>query len=729
MNAYLFQPLQPDPRPKIKAKSEYQQVEAISLYRHLLNVSALAEKIAEPLGFDKTVAKLGALLHDIGKAHPLFQKQLEGDRVLAHFRHEYASLLFLPLLPSDLWPSIIEMVVAHHKSIKYDPKEKGFLDMFETYSFDESFENHAENWEKWQPDALAILAALGLETRSIGLEEAEKALRFTLKHCKEKRKETGYSAFRGLLIASDHMCSALEARELALPEKLFLKPDFNLIRSRPVSPLFPLLLKDATDPRPHTLVTAPTGSGKTDFLLRRCRGRVFYALPYQASINAMYERLRFSAEKQEHYYFPEGTDIRLLHACSQLSLQENKTSAEERVLQPFIGASVKVLTPHQLASVIFGTPGFEAVIIDVRGADIILDEIHTYNAQAQAMVAALVEILVYFECRIHIGTATMPACLYQHLKTLLGGEANAYEVRLTPQELDSYNRHRVHKLETSEQAREIVEAALARNEKVLWVCNTVKEAQTLFAELRSKFPSIPSLLLHSRFKRGDRAKLEKDLMRLNAQAGACLAVATQVVEVSLDINFDLMITEAAPLDSLIQRFGRIHRKRSGENLGTYKPVYVLPPAPPCRPYITSTVETSFALLPGNGEILEEKIIQPMLDKVYPNLDLASISSYLIFKDGKWNLSPLTNCKRALLLEALEIDSAVCVLESDLKHYEAPMQSKTNRILCEIPVFLKSMFAYKDQFARSDKGNWPYIIPDEMYDPSLGLVLQKSDFII
>jgi CRISPR-associated endonuclease/helicase Cas3 len=456
---------------------------------------------------------------------------------------------------------------------------------------------------------------------------------------------------------------------------------------------------------------------------------VFYTLPYQASINAMYERLRFSSQKQEHHYFPEGTDIRLLHACSQLSLPENKTSVEERVLQPFVGASVKVLTPHQLASIIFGTPGFEATILDAQGADIVLDEIHTYNAQAQAMVAALVEVLVHLGCRIHIGTATMPTALYQYLKTLLGGEENVYEVRLTPQELDSYNRHQVYKLENLEAAYEIVERALARNQKVLWVCNTVKAAQELFIQLQAQFPSIPSLLLHSRFKRGDRAQLEQNLMRLNARAGACLAVATQVVEVSLDINFDVMITEAAPLDSLIQRFGRIHRKRSAQSLGTYKPVYVLAPTPPCRPYVTATVETSFALLPDSGQILEEKNIQPMLDKVYPNLDLASISSYLIFKEGKWHISPLTNCKRALLLEALEIDSAVCVLESDLKEYEAPLQSKTNRILCEIPVFIKSMLAYKDQFARSNKGNWPYIIPDEMYDPKLGLVLQKSDAII
>ncbi|MCS6905223.1 MAG: CRISPR-associated endonuclease Cas3'', partial [Bacteroidia bacterium] len=122
MSLYTFQPLRPDPHPEIKAKSEYQQVEAISLYSHLNNVRTLIQKIAQPLGFNLEIAQLGALLHDIGKAHPIFQKQIDGDRVLAHFRHEYASLLFLPLLTQELWNPVIEMIVAHHKSIKYDSK-------------------------------------------------------------------------------------------------------------------------------------------------------------------------------------------------------------------------------------------------------------------------------------------------------------------------------------------------------------------------------------------------------------------------------------------------------------------------------------------------------------------------------------------------------------------------------------------------------------------------------
>ena len=86
------------------------------------------------------------------------------------------------------------------------------------------------------------------------------------------------------------------------------------------------------------------------------------------------------------------------------------------------------------------------------------------------------------------------------------------------------------------------------------------------------FSHVESLLIHSRFQRGRRAALEKQLKVMEQDSKdktpeACFVVATQVVEVSLDISFDLMITEAAPLDSLIQRFGRVNRRRDENTVG------------------------------------------------------------------------------------------------------------------------------------------------------------------
>lgn len=256
-----------------------------------------------------------------------------------------------------------------------------------------------------------------------------------------------------------------------------------------------------TNKRPHTLVVAPTGAGKTDFLLKRCKGRIFYTLPFQASINAMWERLKATVSNK---------DIRLLHATSKIVVGDN---IEEKMLQPLVGSSIKVLTPHQLLSIIFGTTGFESMILDIKGCDIILDEIHTYSEYSQAMVMEIVSTLLKFGCRIHIGTATMPTVLYNRLLDILGGKENAYEVKLSDETLDTFDRHQIFKLNNEDNLSSILTEAFNNKEKVLVVYNTIDKAQAVFKKFRSEYPHIPMMLIHSRFKRSDRVKLEKSISR------------------------------------------------------------------------------------------------------------------------------------------------------------------------------------------------------------------------
>ena len=216
-------------------------------------------------------------------------------------------------------------------------------------------------------------------------------------------------------MAADHMASAMEtAFEMPL-DKLFIKPDLSFYNRQ--SELYPLSLISSDSKKMHTLVTAPTGAGKTDFLLRRCRGRVFYTLPFQASINAMYDRIKSDLSNT-------NAQVHLLHAASNLKVKDGKI--EESIMQRHVGASVKVLTPHQMASVVFGIKGYEAMAMDLKGCDVILDEIHTYSDVMQSIVLRIIEILVALECRVHVGTATMPTVLYQKILQLLGGADAVY---------------------------------------------------------------------------------------------------------------------------------------------------------------------------------------------------------------------------------------------------------------------------------------------------------------
>ena len=144
---------------------------------------------------------------------------------------------------------------------------------------------------------------MGFQTVPITRKEAEDNFFEVVDYCRLKRY--GYSEWKGVLIAADHLASALEGRLDLFSKKLFIQPDLSYYHSRK-SELYPLSLISVDDERKHTLVTAPTGAGKTDFLIRRCKGRVFYTLPFQASINAMYERIKGDLKNTD-------ADVRLLH--------------------------------------------------------------------------------------------------------------------------------------------------------------------------------------------------------------------------------------------------------------------------------------------------------------------------------------------------------------------------------------------------------------------------------
>lgn len=189
----------------------------------------------------------------------------------------------------------------------------------------------------------------------------------------------------------------------------------------------------------------------------------------------------------------------------------------------------------------------------------------------------MIEVLVHIGCRIHVGTATMPSELEQKILDILGRD-QTQQVELLSSVLDSFNRHIVHKVTDFYSVLPVLREAIENDQKILIVCNRVRNAQILFERIDELYPEVDKMLIHSRFKRKDRNRLEKELQDIyNKVLQACIVVSTQVVEVSLDISFDMMITETAPIDALIQRFGRINRKRKPKEERTLKHIYVIAP--------------------------------------------------------------------------------------------------------------------------------------------------------
>lgn len=680
------------------------------LSEHLKQVALASVKFANHLGFDESIAYNGGILHDIGKAHPLFQEKLFGKR--NDFRHEIASLFFLSVFPEEHWLPLIEMVAGHHKSVKKDISGLGLLDLEEN---DDYLEIYLGDWYSWNIEVIKILNEIGITCEPISKEKAIGNLEFCINYCERVTKYKGYSEWRGLLMGADHFASSLIGKTEIQINRIFKKPDLSFFDRQ--NTLYPLSFKDASSEKKHTIVMASTGAGKTDYLLRRCRGRVFYTLPYQASINAMFKRLENDLEKDN-----TDIDIRVLHSTS---IMVKRKQEEETALQNLIGSSVKILTPHQLASLAFGMKGYEALILDLRNSDIILDEVHTYSGISQALVLKIIEVLKTINCRIHIGTATMPSILYNKIKKILNDDV--LEIRLSDNELDQFDRHIVHKLDSFEDAKPIIEKSVVAQQKLLIVFNRIKTAQNIYDYIKEVYPEIPSLLLHSRFKRTDRNTKETLLLGLddkgnktnffNTSQKSCIVVATQIVEVSLDISFDVMITECAPLDALIQRFGRINRKRTTDSIGKFKDVYVLSPPDSekdAKPYELEILKKSFNVL-GDGAILREREIQNKIDQVFTNIDFLDIEEHSIFKsDNRFTIDKLTHHGKAILFELLNIDSVPCIIESDQENYEnADFET---RLALEIQV----RFWNVAKMEQSKKGSKPFIVPDVAYDFEKGL---------
>lgn len=700
-----------------KGKPDY-----TTLYDHLDHVCMATEKFAQHLQLDVSIARLGAILHDIGKTSPVFQERLKDDFQFNEntlpYRHEIASLLFISLFDDAIHPQLIEMILAHHKSMIRDKGKKGLLDLIEDYGEEEVFNMHTIDFDKWSGVAEDILESFGVARQNISIEDAFNNYMKVIEYAINLMENEDMSEWRGVLMGGDHFASALIHSTKKVLNHAFENPNLSFYERQ--HKLYPLSLISADSEKKHTIVIAPTGAGKTDYLLRRCHNRrLFYTLPFTASINAMYNRIKEDTKNDNQFL---DTHIRVLHSSSKLQIKRGYR--ELKLIQSHFGSSVKVLTPHQMANIVFGVNGYEATLLDLKGADIILDEIHTYSDKIQAIVLKIVEMLNHVGCRIHIGTATIPTSLLNKILEILGDDTDV--IKLPKETLDTFDRHILYKHDEFDGLMwGKIKQAIKKNEKVLIVKNRIAHAQELYSEIKEVFEDIPVILLHSRFKRGKRADLEKELLVLNATNKPCIVVSTQVVEVSLDISFDLMITDCAPIDSLLQRFGRINRKRNENTIGKYKPIYVL--APPddrkdAMPYTLDIIKKTYEVLP-HGRLLMEREIQELIDMVYPNVQPLSVEAEAIFKNGEFNkLVKLEHQPKSMLFEQLGIMATNVILDTDVEEYEKSFSDRKTQL--EIPVIYYSIQRHVEEGTiaqlESEYNRKPFIIPANLYDDCVGL---------
>jgi len=626
----------------------------------LVDFARLRPWLPQRLGFPRFWHLLfwGTCVHDFGKAASGFQDALRGGPKWGH-RHEVLSLAFIDWVADGLSPEeqawLAATIVSHHRDADaiaelYPPTDD--LDDDPVLSLVSELPQRSllclwrwfsEDVTRWpermklsdlgvsappapsKEAALAVLGPRGAKRIRAWLRVYSQLVRRLEKS--ETLLRLGGVLVRGHVINADHSASA---HAQPLPRPSFAAD--AVLRNAPQ----PLTWQDldsyqlrASEVLGSALLTAPTGSGKTEAALLWAAmqandppglPRLFYALPFQASMNAMQSRLLpiFGAG---NVGLQHGRSLlalyRLLLADEPDAKHAVARARQEHDLAALNYPPVRVLSPYQMLKAMFRIKGYEAQLSDYFGAGFVLDEIHAYEADRLAMILGMVRHLRQnYDARFFVMSATMPELIREKLLQALG---DPVEIRASPGTYERFRRHRLELLdgellEPASLAR-IVEAA-RRGSSVLVVATWVDRAQEAYRGLKAALAAdgVQVELLHGRFSMRDRSAKEALLRGAKGTAGLVL-VATQVVEVSLNIDFDTLFTEPAPLDALLQRFGRVNRRG---RIKPFAPVHIFrQPADGQAIYDPDLVQGALALLEReHGSPVDEAAVATWLNEVY-----------------------------------------------------------------------------------------------------------------
>ena len=323
------------------------------------------------------------------------------------------------------------------------------------------------------------------------------------------------------------------------------------------------------------LIEGPMGSGKTEAALAAAYGLLasgqasglYFALPTQMTSNAIHKRVqKFTeriAEQPEH--------VRLAHSAAWMLDDDQYLLGNEEARKWLASAKRALLVPFGVGTIDQALMGVIAVKhfflrqFGLAGKVVLLDEVHSYDLYTGTLIDTLVKRLRELNCTVIILSATLTSQRREEL-----GAVSVYP------SYDGMRRSTVRVATTSASDAELATACLERarsGECVLWVRNTVRDAQNSYRALQQVGADVEVGLLHSRFPLWRRAELENHWLTAlgknsDNRPPGCVLVATQVVEQSLDIDADYMVTDLAPSDMLLQRIGRLWRHqregRTGE---------------------------------------------------------------------------------------------------------------------------------------------------------------------
>lgn len=686
------------------------------------------DKIIENKGLDSdrfwSILRLACLYHDIGKVYTPFQNiilkklnlpTIPTDFNYSNIKHEQLSPAFIPIDKMDFNKSEKKILF---QSIYYHHERNGLEVSKELVD------------EIIKKDILPHLENIKVET---GVDICELNSDY-LKYVSSIKRITDeselyieYCLVKGLLHRLDHASSAnLKVENIDDENIKIMIEDFMKSKNFKINDLQNFASDNVQN---NLLVIGSTGIGKTEAaLLWSNNDKTFFTLPIRISINAIYDRIRKIGYK----------NVGLLHSTARDYLDENEefeNQFETYEQSKNLCLKITPCTIDQIFPFVFKYKGYEKIYATMAYSKIVIDEIQAYSPEIVAIILKGLHMINNIGGKFMIMTATLPRIYKDELKKMgINFKYNQF--------LKNEKRHKIkiYDDEIINNCDEIIQKSL--NSKVLIIVNTINKAIEVYKKIKNNGGENVNLL-HSRFILQDRNLKENEIKEFSSnKKNTGIWITTQIVEASLDIDFDYLYTEMSTLDSLFQRLGRCYRNRSYDKKEENVFVFTKNVSGIKYVYDEDIFNISINLLKKyDGEILNEKDKVDLVDKLYSEETLYETNFYKNFKNGMRVLNNIvdyenskTDAQKLLRnIENLEVIPKIIYDENlDLfrKYNEEKDWNNKNILKAKINKITTNISKSQARRLNGYITKNPYIensfIIDLKYDSEVGLVLEKDN---